>query len=200
MKILGGKYKGRNFYMLEGIRPTQGIVRKALFDILGHDMEGVILLDLFAGSGAIGLEAISRGATQSIFVEKDPRCAAIIEENIGLLSIHKDVHEIPPYQIVQTDAFAAIKLFSRQNKKFDVIFVDPPYSRGLAKKALKTLEAYDILHPNCIVVIQHEKRETLPEKQGRFLLFREKKYGNTTFSLYKSEARSTKSETISKSE
>ena len=188
MKIIAGKYKGRNFYMLEGIRPTQGIVRKALFDILGQDMKGMTLLDLFAGSGAVGLEAISRGAMKATFVEKDPRCAAIIEENIGLLSIHKDKTGIPPYQIVQTDAFAAIKLFSRQNKKFDVVFVDPPYSRGLAKKTLKMLGAYDILHPNCMVVIQHEMEEILPETFGRFLLFRKKKYGSMYLSSYKSEA------------
>lgn len=185
MKIIAGKFKGRNFYMLNGIRPTRSIVRKALFDILGQNMEGMTLLDLFAGSGAVGLEALSRGALKATFVEKDPRCATVIEENIGLLSIHKDKTGILPYEIVQTDAFAAIKLFSRQNKKFDVVFVDPPYSQGMAKKALKTLGAYDILQPNCIAVIQHEKKEILPEKQGRFLLFKQKKYGSTIFSLYK---------------
>jgi len=177
--------------MLEGIRPTQSIVRKTLFDILGQDMGGMSLLDLFAGSGAVGLEAISRGAVQTTFVEKDPRCAAVIEENIGLFIPKGDEAEFLPYQIVQTDAFAAIKMFSRQNKKFDVVFVDPPYSRGLAKKALKTLEAYDILQPNCVAIIQHEKREILPEKQGRFLLFRQKKFGSTVISLYKSDSENT---------
>jgi len=72
MKIIGGIYKGRNFYMPAGIRPTQTIARKALFDILGQDMEGVTFVDLFAGSGAIGLEAISCGAEKVIFVEKRP--------------------------------------------------------------------------------------------------------------------------------
>jgi len=66
-----------------------------------------------------------------------------------------------------------------------VVFIDPPFSRGLAKKALKTVEAYDILQPNCVVVIQHKKREILPENMGRFLIFGRKKYGATTFSMYK---------------
>ena len=184
MKIIGGQLKGRNFYMPEGIRPTQGIVRKALFDILGQDMEGVVLLDLFAGSGAVGLEAISRGAAKATIVEKDPKCVDVITGNINLLSIKADEAGVLPFEIIHTDAFAAIKLFVRQDKKFDVIFIDPPYGRGLAKKALKTLEGYDILQPNCTVVIQHEKSEILPEKQGRFLLFRQKKYGSTFLTIY----------------
>jgi 16S rRNA (guanine(966)-N(2))-methyltransferase RsmD len=188
LKIIGGKFKGRNFYMPAGIRPTQDVARKALFDILGHDMRGATLLDLFAGSGSIGLEAISRGAEKVTFVEKDQKCAAVISENIGLLPIEKNEDGLFPYEIVETDGFAATKLFVRQNKKFDVIFIDPPYGRGLAKKALKTLEAYDILQPNCTVVIQHEKKEILPEKQGRFLIFGRKKYGGTCFSIYKSQA------------
>ena len=171
--------------MPNGIRPTQSIAREALFDILGQDLEGITLLDLFAGSGAIGLEAISRGAVKATMVEKDPKCVEVINENIALLSIGPDASGAFPYEVVQTDAFAAVKLFVRQEKKFDIIFVDPPYGLGLAKKALKTLGGYDILQPNCTVVIQHEKREILPEKQGRFLTFRQKKYGSTFFSIYK---------------
>ena len=185
MKIIGGQFKGRNFYMPSGIRPTQSIARKALFDILGQDLEGVTLLDLFAGSGAVGLEAISRGAAKATMVEKDSKCVDVITENIDLLSIEPNESGETPYEVVQSDAFAAIKLFARQEKKFDVIFIDPPYGQGLAKKALKTLGGYDILQPNCIVVIQHEKREILPQKQGRFLAFRQKKYGSTFFTIYK---------------
>ena len=170
--------------MPEGIRPTQSIARKALFDILGQDLEGIVFLDLFSGSGAVGLEAVSRGADKATLVEKDPKCVDVITENIDLLSIKPNESGALPYEIIQTDAFAAIKLFARQDKKFDIIFIDPPYGRGLAKKALKTLEGYDILQPNCTVVIQHEKSEILPEKQGRFLLFRQKKYGSTFLSIY----------------
>jgi 16S rRNA (guanine966-N2)-methyltransferase len=184
MKIIGGQFKGRNFYMPSGIRPTQSIARKALFDILGQDMQGLVWLDLFAGSGAVGLEAISRGAAKAVMVEKDPKCVEVIRGNIDLLSIGPNESGAMPYDIIQTDAFAAIKAFGRQDKKFDIIFIDPPYGRGLAKKALKTLGGYDILQPNCTVVVQHEKGETLPEKQGRFLTFRQKKYGSTVFSIY----------------
>jgi len=172
--------------MPNGIRPTQSIARKALFDLLGQDMEGIVFLDLFAGSGAVGLEAISRGAARVTMVEKDPRCVEVIQENIRLLSIGEGVEGLLPYEVIHSDALAAVKIFQSRGKAFDVVFVDPPYGRGLAKKALKTLEAYDILHPNCTLVIQHEKREILPEQQGRFLLFRQKKYGSTFLTIYTS--------------
>ena len=174
--------------MPKWIRPTQAIVRKALFDILGQDLEGVSFLDLFSGSGAIGLEAISRGASKATLVEKNPKCADVIRENINLLHIENDESGGVPYELAPTDAFEAIKIFFRREKKFDVVFADPPYGRGLAKKTLKMLGAYDILHPNCMVVIQHEMEEILPETFGRFLLFRKKKYGSMYLSSYKSEA------------
>ena len=205
--------------MPQGIRPTQGILRKAIFDILGQDMRGVIFLDLFAGSGAVGLEAFSRGATAVTFVEKDPRVAEILEENYRILSLSevaRQAHHTSNHteqslsvkgsperhqeamflsrakgqlsegvgEIIPVDAFAAIKLLARKGKKFHIIFIDPPYGRGLAKKALKTLGGYDILQPNCMVAIEHEPREILPEKSGRFLLFRHKKYGSTCLSIY----------------
>jgi len=186
VKIIGGKYKGRNFYMPSGIRPTQNIARKAIFDVMGQDLTGMSMLDLFAGSGSVGLEAISHGAAKVVFVEKDPKCAEVIVENFKLLPIENDDPEDLPFEIIQTDAFAAIKLLARQEKKFDIIFIDPPYARGLPKKALKTLQAYDILQPNCTVVIQHEKREILPERHGRIVLYRQRKYGSTYLTIYQS--------------
>ena len=87
MKILGGKYKGRNFFMPEGIRPTQNVLRAAIFDILGHDLSGLSLLELFAGSGAVSLEAISRGAEEVLMVEHNDLNAKTIQENCDLLGI-----------------------------------------------------------------------------------------------------------------
>src|SRR3989338_2122394 len=185
MKIIGGKFKGRNFYMPAGMRPTRNIVREAVFDILGRDLSGLAVLDLFAGSGAVGLEAVSHGAQKVVLVEKDPKYAEVIEENFRLLPLERDAQGGLPYEIMQTDVFAAVKFLAGRGKKFDTIFIDPPYSRGLAKKALKTLGAYDILQPNCVVFIQHDTRENLPEQEGRIVLFRQRKYGNTYLSMYK---------------
>ena len=189
MKIIAGQFKGRNFFMPEGIRPTQNLTRKALFDLLGQDLTGLTFLDLFAGSGAVGLEALSRGAQKVTFVEKDERSGEVIRENLDLLGVPllgKDRQSI--YEVVEADAFATIKRFAAGGRKFDIIFADPPYSPGLAKKMLKTLGAYDIVTANCTVVIQHDKGEILPETQGNLHRSEQRKYGSTVLSIYKSNS------------
>ncbi|MDP8213295.1 MAG: 16S rRNA (guanine(966)-N(2))-methyltransferase RsmD [Candidatus Zapsychrus exili] len=185
MKITGGKYKNRNIYISADIRPTQHVTRKAIFDILGHDFEGLRVLELCAGSGAIGIEALSRGAREVVFVEKDPKVYKIIHDNLDILSVSPNEEGDMPYETMNLDMFVAIKMLAKKGEKFDVIVFDPPYGRELAKKVLKTLDSYDILHRNCILVAQHPKDEALPEEEGRFLIFKQKKYGRTLLSLYK---------------
>ncbi len=187
MKIIAGHYKGRNFYMPEGIRPTQNLTRKALFDLLGQDLAGLTFLDLFAGSGGVGLEAISRGAEKVTFVEKDERNSQLIRQNLDLLGVPllgRDRQAV--YEVLEGDAFASIKRFSAGGRKLDIVFADPPYGLGLAKKMLKTLGAYDIVTANCVVVIQHEKEEILPGSQGNLHRSEQRKYGSTVLSIYKS--------------
>ncbi len=177
MKIHAGQYKGRNFYRPEGIRPTQSIVTKSLFDMLGQDLDGIMFLDLFAGSGSVGLEALSRGARHCTFVEKDPKCAAVIRQNVELLDIEN-------YSLLNSDAFATIKHLSSRQETYDVVYIDPPYGRDLAKKSLKTLMAYDILQPASLVILKHEKQEVLPPQAGRLKQIRSKRYGGTLLSIY----------------
>ena len=176
-------YRGRNFFMPKDIRPTQNIAREALFNLLGHDLSGFSFLDLFAGSGSVGLEALSRGASQVIFVEKEEKHSEIIEENVRRLRIDHTKREVN-IEILCKDAFAAIKDLAARGRVFDIIFIDPPYERELAKKTLKHLEAHVIVHPNSTVIFQHEKQEILPEIAGRFSLYRQKKYGQSYFSIY----------------
>ena len=121
MRINSGKYKGRIIKMPKGIRPTQDKVRKALFDILG-DIKGLSFLDLFAGSGAIGFEAISRGITDLAIVEDNWDCLPIIKKNIESLGL-KNCTFCP------TQAEKAIKDFHKHKRRFDIIFLDPPYYR-----------------------------------------------------------------------
>lgn len=177
MKIIAGQYKGRNFYRPDGIRPTQSMVTKSLFDMLGQELDGVMILDVFAGSGSIGLEALSRGARHCTFVEKDAKCAEVIRKNTALLGIEN-------YSLINSDAFATIKQLAGKGERFDLVFMDPPYGRDLAKKSLKTLEGYDILQPASIVIIKHEKQEILPKSSGQLSHFRTKKYGGTVLSIY----------------
>jgi len=172
--------------MPAGIRPTPNIVRKALFDLLGQDLTGMTFLELFAGSGAVGFEAISRGAQSCIFVERDAKCVELIERNAKIFNINPvyPPQGILSYEIREEDAFPAIKKLAREGKIFDIIFLDPPYGVELAKKALKTLGAYGIVHPVSVIVVQHDKRERLPSESGKLKIVQERQYGGTMLSLY----------------
>jgi 16S rRNA (guanine(966)-N(2))-methyltransferase RsmD len=190
MRITSGQYKGRIIQMPKGIRPTQGLVRKALFDILG-DIEGLSFLELFAGSGAVGFEALSQGAKQVVFVENTPNCLKALKNNFTYL--------LPTtYYLLPLDVFIAIKKLFKDKKQFNIIFLDPPYYRPprrrrgdsqshkeMSKKILQMLGAYDILAPNGFVVVQHFKKEQLPKESGKLTLIKESRYGDTILSFYK---------------
>ncbi len=167
--------------MPKGIRPTQDKTRKALFDILGN-IEGLFFLELFAGSGAVGFEALSRGAKALVLVEQNPECASAIKKNIELLKVFESCVLYP------IDSQRAIKNLQQSGKSFDIIFLDPPYHQDLVKKTLQTLEAYDILAPNGLIVVQHFKKENLPDEPGVLSLFKQYKYGSTLLSLFQKEA------------
>lgn len=184
MKILGGILKGRNFFMAQGLRPTPNIIREAIFNIFGQDLTGVEFLELFAGSGAVGLEAFSRKAQRVILIEKDIKCAQVIEENIRLLATICCEDASSRIELIRGDVFVFIKQLANRHKKFDMIFLDPPYGRDLVKKTLKILETHDILHHNSFLVVQHNKREPLPDQIGRVLLIRQRKYGTSFLSIY----------------
>ena len=190
MKILSGALKGRNFYMPAEIRPTQNLVRKAIFDVLG-DVSGLEFLELFAGSGGVAFEAISLGAKSAAVVEREERCMEVIRENLKLLKITSaDTYPSPlgSIELITGDVFPVIKYLALKQRKFDMIFVDPPFGCDLGKKTLKALGAHDILRPHCFIIIQGEKNEILPSSEGRFLLVRKKNYGASQLSFYEGKA------------
>jgi 16S rRNA (guanine(966)-N(2))-methyltransferase RsmD len=177
MRITTGKLRGRKILMPKGIRPTQDKVRKALFDILG-DIEGLSFLELFAGSGAIGIEALSRGASAVTLVEYNRACLLAIEKNIASLKLEGCV-------LYPQEAEKAIRRLHKEAGKFDIIFLDPPYYGDTSKKTLQTLAAYDILAPNGLAVVQHFRKEKLPAENGELILIKEARYGDTVLSFYK---------------
>jgi 16S rRNA (guanine(966)-N(2))-methyltransferase RsmD len=180
MRITTGIYKGRGIRMPAGIRPTQNITRKAIFDILG-DIQGLLFLELYAGSGAVGIEAVSRGAKEAVFVENNHSVLKVLIQNLSYLPQTK-------YYIMPIDALVAIKRLAEDGRKIDVIFLDPPYCKGedsLAKKTLQTLGAYDILSPTGLIIAQHPKKESLPEHLGVLTLLKLSTYGTTVLSFYK---------------
>ena len=184
MRVISGSMKGRLLSFPKDIRPTQNKIRKAVFDIVGQDMSGIDFLELFAGSGAVSLEALSRNAARVSMVERDSASIETIESNLNTLNIDGYGESGAQVRIFPTDVFISIKKFSEKQEKFDVIFADPPYEVGLGKKTLKTIVAYDILQPNTVVIIQHHKNEILPEDEGRIRLIRRRQYGSSVLSIY----------------
>ncbi len=181
MKIISGEYSGRNFYMPAHIRPTQNFLRKAVFDIIGHDLEGLCFLDLFSGSGAVGLEALSCGAAEVCMVERDPKCIEVIRGNVMLLN---PAGRGLKAEVVPQDAFAAVKAFAREGRRFNVAFFDPPFDQKLGRKALKTLMAHDILTPHSYVIAQYGLDEKLEQPEGRFSIIKHKKYGSSWLTVF----------------
>ncbi|RJO65508.1 MAG: 16S rRNA (guanine(966)-N(2))-methyltransferase RsmD [Candidatus Omnitrophota bacterium] len=177
MRVIAGKYKGREVRTPKGIRPTQDKVKKALFDILG-DLDGVSFLELYAGSGAIGFEALSRGASELTLVEYNRDCVRAINENIRTL-------QLKACRLYAREVAEALERFFRDKRRFDIVFMDPPYHKEAAKKTLQTLGAYDILTADGFIVVEHFKKDALPETVGSLALFRQKKYSDTLLSFYK---------------
>lgn len=178
IRITGGEFAGRRLKMIEGpqSRPTSQKVRQALFNILAHRAAGSTFLDLFAGVGTVGLEALSRGADRAVFVEKNPRVAEILAANIETLGV------APRSRIWTVDAL----LFHRRTEeKFDIIFVDPPYLGPLADLLIRALGRKDLLKGGGIVVVEHYFKTPLPSEEGNLALSRTERYGQTGLSFYK---------------
>ena len=168
--------------MPRGIRPTQDKTRKAVFDILG-DIEGLSFLELFAGSGAVSFEALSRGAKIAVLIDDDPDSISSIKKNMEMLKTSESCVLYP------IDSLRAIKSLHQGRKTFDIIFLDPPYCQDMVKNTLQTLEAYDILSPDGLVVAQHFKKESLPELPGVLSLLRQYTYGSTILSIFRKESK-----------
>jgi 16S rRNA (guanine966-N2)-methyltransferase len=151
MRIIAGKYKKRKLDVLsEAISPTKDSLRETMFNIISQKVEGSRVLDLYAGSGAFALEAISRGAQSADLVDIRPKT---IYKNIGFL----EEDDRKRVSVFGCDALKYIKKAAGQKKKYDLVFIDPPYHKGLLKKSLQLLFDYDILQPDAVVLAEHEK-------------------------------------------
>jgi len=179
LRIIGGDRKGLPLSSLRGssLRPTSGRVREALFDILGGDIAGARFLDLFAGTGAVGIEALSRKAALCIFVEKDRAAAAIVRRN--LLSGGFG----PRGGVIVGSLPAALARLPR-GESFDLVFVDPPYGSPQGEETLQALGRSGCLAPACRVILEHRKSWEPPARSGCLGLRRRARYGDTTLSFF----------------
>lgn len=155
MKIIGGIHKNRKIITPKGLltRPTSSRLRESVFNICQWEIEGATFLDLFAGSGAIGLEALSRGAAQVVFVDQDKESIRCIKENI------ENFEWTNSSQVIHADVFKALERF--KDKKFQIIYADPPYNKGFAQLVLNKCDQDSLLNSNGMLFLEEDKNVTL---------------------------------------
>lgn len=187
MRVIAGKYRSRPLRAMRGmnIRPTSDRLRETLFDVLAAGdptrLSESVWLDLYAGTGAVGIEALSRGARTVYFVEQSDKAAAIIRQNLGSLKIESD-----SYEIVQRDALIGLRYLDSEAVACDYCFLDPPYRlKNAYSEALGFLSQSRMLSPSTVVIAEHDKKLDLEERVGALERYRKHEQGDATLSFYR---------------
>jgi 16S rRNA (guanine(966)-N(2))-methyltransferase RsmD len=183
VKVIAGILKGRNVAVPKGrkIRPTGGRVKEALFSLIGDSLDEAQVLDLFCGTGNIGIEALSRGALCCTFVERNRKTTEILRKNL------RDLGLTDRSTIIPEDVKRGLKILEKEGKVFDIVFLDPPYSRLGLGELLFTISSRVLLKENGVVILEHESRRNFDSTYGNLKLVKEKRYGNTTISIFQKE-------------
>jgi len=205
VRIISGSGKGRKLFTPPAreniIRPTSDRAREALFNIIADLVPGAMVLDLFAGTGALGIEALSRGAKNVCFVDFHPQALDLISRNIQIcmnaLSQDPDAHDAETNRIhpdmsslvtlIKHDLRRGLPFFSKKLQSppgYDLIFLDPPYSQGLAIQLLRALDTSSLLRQHTLLIVEERAKETLPEQLTRLTLMDQRKYGEAGFWFY----------------
>lgn len=182
MRIIAGALKGRPLVAPRGAvtRPTADQVRIALMDTLTPRLPGARVLDLFAGAGGVGLEALSRGAASVTLVEQDARAVAALRANVAALDLAAVA------RVRRGDVLREIPALYRAGERFDVVFLDPPYDSRLAEETLQALGGGGLLLDQAWVIAQHFTKRPPPERVGVLAAFRARRFGETTLTFYRS--------------
>jgi 16S rRNA (guanine966-N2)-methyltransferase len=180
MRVIGGTHRGRRLRTVGGleVRPTSDRLRETLFNILAHRIEGCRFLDICAGSGAVGVEALSRGASQATFIERSRRSCAVIEDNLTALGIARDA------TIINRDAREALKSLNRASEHFDIAFLDPPYASGTCNQVMNLLGSGSLLSDEAVVVVEHRAKTPPEPGYGKLRMFRQLKQGESALAFY----------------
>lgn len=176
MRVITGSARGRRLKELEGMetRPTTDRVKEGLFNVLQFDIEGRKVLDLFAGTGQLGIEALSRGAAECVFIDRRPDAVRLIQENLALCKLADRA------RVRQGDALP----YLRSGEKFDLVFLDPPYASGLLEQALTDIAAFDICRQHGIIVAESAAETVLPALPPPYRLYREYRYGKIKLTVF----------------
>lgn len=178
MRVVAGRVRGLQLKTIESdsTRPTKDMVREALFSILVNDVPEALVLDLFAGSGAIGIEALSRGAEKAYFSDYNPACIKVIQDNLERAKMKEEAF------VFCGDYLAMLAMI--KDVKFDIIFIDPPYHEGLGVSAIEKISSYDLLKKDGILVYETDSDEDIPDTLGRYERWKGKRYGRNVLNFY----------------
>jgi 16S rRNA (guanine966-N2)-methyltransferase len=185
MRVIGGERKGRRLLVPKGqaVRPTAARVKESLFNILPHDFSGMKVLDLFAGTGNLSIEALSRGAAKAVLVDASRRSATTIRENLRRLGLTART------ELWVAPAPRALKSLAKRGEIFDMIFLDPPYDQGQVEPSLKRLARGELLSDTGIVVAEHSAREIVSPRYDSLVLKDQRHYGDTLLSFFKRDTK-----------
>lgn len=176
MHVITGTARGRRLKELEGMetRPTTGKVKESIFSIIQFDIEGRRVLDLFAGTGQLGIEALSRGAASCVFCDQRKDAVQLIRDNLAVCRLADKA------TVRQGDSMAYLK----SGEKFDIIFLDPPYASGLLSQAMEEIIRFDICRDHGIIVAESAADTVLPPVEAPYSLYREYRYGKIKLTVY----------------
>lgn len=180
MRIISGDFRGKKLAAFSGraTRPTADRVRESVFNILGAAVKNTVVLDLFAGTGALGLEALSRGATAAVFVDSEPPAIRLIEKNIAACRAADRA------RVIRWDIRRNLRCLSPE-PAFDLVFMDPPYHAGLIAPALRHLATQNVCNKNASIMIEHDIMEPIEAEMNGLELTDQRIYGKTAVSFLK---------------
>ncbi|MBW1709920.1 MAG: 16S rRNA (guanine(966)-N(2))-methyltransferase RsmD [Deltaproteobacteria bacterium] len=180
MRVIGGKYRGHRLFVPRGlsVRPTADRVREAIFNILGPKVEGRRVLDLFAGTGALGLEALSRGSSEAVFVDRRPEALLTINRNIEALGLKEAARTL------KIDLYKGAGLLKNETEPFDLVFLDPPYGKNLIQRALNLIARFNLTSQDVFVVAEHSGKEGLNQADENWHLTEQRIYGQTKVAFF----------------
>lgn len=183
MRVIAGIYKGRRLKALEGssVRPTSDRMRETLFNILAPRIEGARFLDLCAGSGAIGIEALSRDAGHVTFVESSRKATSVISENLRHCEIRKG------YTFIAKDALVALRYFAQEKQQFDIVYFDPPYDSEIYFPVLWQIARNNVLAEDGILIVEHRRQLVLAPNYDDLRPYRELPQGDSCLTFYRME-------------
>ncbi|MBO1004914.1 16S rRNA (guanine(966)-N(2))-methyltransferase RsmD [Pseudogracilibacillus auburnensis] len=181
MRIISGKYKGRPLKSTAGVqtRPTTDKVKETMFNVVGPYFSEGVGLDLFAGSGGLGIEALSRGLDKVIFIDKDYAAIQTLKSNLKTCNIAQN-----HYEVYRNDAERALKVMAKRNLQFDIIFLDPPYHRHVLNNLLEIIHHHNMLTMNGIIICEHDARVLLPNQIGQLIQQKTSDFGSIGLTYY----------------